>query len=227
MFRSAENFADNSAFFQKLFELNNDRFDEIFSFLDFLVNVCYEIFIAFGIEVFEAQIFEFAFYLRNAETPCKRRKNFKRFFRNTLLSFLRQKIERAHIVKPVGKFDYNHPDVVCHSHENFSEIFGVLLLVRGKLNFVEFGHAVYKRKYLRAEEFAHVLAGCGSVLYNVVQKSRRNGRRIHTQIYEYLCNGAGMRKIRLARGAFLPLVHLLRIAVSRTQQFPVAFGIVF
>ena len=74
MFRSAENFADNSAFFQKLFELNNDRFDEIFSFLDFLVNVCYEIFIAFGIEVFEAQIFEFAFYLRNAETPCKRRK---------------------------------------------------------------------------------------------------------------------------------------------------------
>ncbi len=116
--------------------------------------------------------------------------------------------------------------VVRHSNENFTKVFGVLVLMGAETDFIELRNAVDKRKYFRAETRAYILGGCRGVLYHVVQKSRRNRSGIHTQINENFRHGARMNEIRLAGGALLSLVHFLGIAVCGKEKLFVAFRII-
>ena len=128
-------------------------------------------------------------------------------------------------MKPVGKLDYYYAHVVSHSDENFTEVFRVLLLVGSIADFVELGNAVYESKNFVAEFFAYVVRGGVGILDYVVQEGRGYGRGVHTEVYKYFRNCAGMRKIRLARGTLLPVMHKLGIAVRGEQNASVLFGI--
>ena len=76
VFRSAEYFPFYTVFFHKRFDLLHDVRHELTAFGKFFVDMNEQIMIRFGIDIFQAKIFEFALHVRNTETPRKRRINF-------------------------------------------------------------------------------------------------------------------------------------------------------
>ena len=180
MFGSAEHFPVHPVVLHQLFDFFHDLIDEIFAFGQPFANVVKQIFVRFGVEIFQAQIFQFALDLRNTQSTRQRRVNIQRFARHTLLAFVRKEIERTHIVQTVGKFDDNHPHVLCHCHENFTEVFRFFRFFRFKFDFFEFGYATYKRQHFFPKFPFNIFRRRRSVFNDVVQKRRRYRRFVQS-----------------------------------------------
>src|SRR5580658_8230854 len=95
----------------------------------------------YGIEKAEAEIFEFAANLAHAQAVSDGRINFQRLFGDLVLAIRLQVFERAHVVQAVGQLDQNHTDVVDHGQHHLAQVFGLLLLARGEVNFADLGDA--------------------------------------------------------------------------------------
>ena len=223
----AEHLALYAALFEHLFELGHARVYERTALFQLLVDIGDEIFVCLGVEVFEAQILEFALHLRNTQAAGKRSVYLQRLLGYPLLTLVGEKIERTHVVQSVGQLDYYHADVVCHRHEDLAEIFYVLLFVRLVMDLVELGDAVDEGVYLVAEAGDYIVLGGGSVLDDVVKEGRGHGGRVQPEVDEYFGDGARVSEVRFARGALLVDVHLFGIVVCRKQHPPVIFGIIF
>ena len=83
-----------------------------------------------------------------------------------------------------------------------------------KFNLVELCYPLHKIVNFRAELALYIVGGSRSILYYVVQKSRRYRGRIESQIDQDFRNRARVRKIGLAGSALLVFVHFFGVAVS-------------
>lgn len=221
MLGPTEHFAFDIALFEDVFDLLDDKIDEVVPLVQLLVDVFDEVLVRLRLEVFEAQVLQFALDLRNTQAPRERGVNVERFLRHLDLALFGKEVEGAHVVQAVGELDDDDADVLRHRHENFAEVLRFLLLARLKDDLIQFGDARNEQKHLVAEVAADVLLGDGSILDDVVQKGSRDRRAVQSQLDEDLRHGARVDEVRLARGALLPAVRLLGVAVGADEKLSV------
>ena len=123
-------------------------------------------------------------------------------------------LERAHVVQAVGQFDEHDADVVDHGEHHLAQVFGLLLLAGGEVDFADLGDAFDDVRHLLAEFFANVDDGDGRVFDRIVQQAGGNGDRVHLHFGEDEGDFQGMNQVRLAGGAGLAFVMLQGVVVG-------------
>ena len=78
-----------------------------------------------GIDVFEAEVFEFAANFAHAEAMCDGSVDIERFAGDLLLALGIEMLERAHVVQAVGELDEDDADVVDHGEHHLAQVFGL------------------------------------------------------------------------------------------------------
>ena len=129
--------------FLQLFPQNHDRFlDDGFPLLPLLPDLVHQFVILLRFQIAERQIFQFPFDVGYAQTVRQRRKNLHSFPGDLLLLLRRHRLKRSHIVKSVGQFDQNYPDVFRHRQKHLAIVFHLLFFFGLVLNPAQFGHTV-------------------------------------------------------------------------------------
>ena len=82
------------------------------------------------------------------------------------------KMQRAHIVQPVGELDQQHANIFRHRQDQLAEIFRLLGLVGLQFDARQFGDAVDQPRDVRAEQFLDVFQRGQRVLDRVMQQRR-------------------------------------------------------
>ncbi len=139
---------------------------------------------------------------------------------------LRQMIEGAHVVKPVGQLDYEHPDVLGHGQDHLSDVFRLALLCAAELYFGEFGDPVHQLDNLIAERFPQFLHLHGGIFHYVVEQARRHGGGVHLELGQEVGHFEGMGKEGSARHSHLPPVGLGGYHVSVPDNVLVLSGVI-
>jgi hypothetical protein len=80
------------------------------------------------LEVAKCEFLELVLDLAHPEPVRDGRIDVARLLGNADPPFLRQMMERPHVVEPVREFDQDHPDVVDHGQEHLAEALGLPLL---------------------------------------------------------------------------------------------------
>src|SRR5437867_3587574 len=78
-----------------------------------------QLFVVVRLEILERQILELRLHAGHAEAMRQRRVQLARLQRNALALLRRQRIERAHVVQPVGELDDDHARVPRDRHRQF------------------------------------------------------------------------------------------------------------
>ena len=194
--------------FMQLFPQNHDRFlDDGFPLLPLLPDLVHQFVILFRFQIAERQIFQFPLDVGYAQSVRQRRKDLHRFPGDLLLFLRRHRLERAHIVKPVGQFDQNHPDVFRHRQKHLAIVFHLLFFFGLILNPAQFGHAVDQSRNLPAKIFFNLLQRHGRVFDDIMQHCRRNGVGVDLQLRQDSGHTQGMMNIILAGNPMLALMR--------------------
>ena len=81
-----------------------------------------------GLEVLERQILELPPHLRHTEAVRERRVQVPRLLRDALPLVLRQRVERPHVVQPVGQLDDDDARVLGDRHQQLAVVLDLPLL---------------------------------------------------------------------------------------------------
>ena len=127
-------------------------------------------------EVPERQLLELVLELAHPEPVRDRRVDVARLLRDPQPPLLRQVVERAHVVQPIGQLHQDDADVVDHREQHLAEALGLPLFARRKLEAAQLGDALDDVGDILAEQLADLLDGVGRVLDDVVQQARRRAR---------------------------------------------------
>ena len=84
-------------------------------------------------------------------------------------SWLGMRVERAHVVQPVGELDQQHADVVGHRQQELAQILGGALVLGLRLDLGELGDAVDQPRDVGAEQLLDLLGRGDRVLDRVVE----------------------------------------------------------
>ena len=117
-------------------------------------------------------------------------------------------VHSAHVVQAVGELDDDDAHVLAHRQQHFSDVFRLLLLLRGQRHFAELRHAVHERHDFLAELARDILECDGRVLDRVVQQRRDDGTRVHADADEDIRHADRVDDVRLSGQTELTLVGL-------------------
>ena len=81
-----------------------------------------------GVEVKKTQVLKFLGPGAHPQAVGDGGKDIEGLRRDPFALFRFQRIERAHIVKPVGEFDQNDPDILGHGQQHLAEILRLRML---------------------------------------------------------------------------------------------------
>ena len=123
----------------------------------------------------EAEVFQLAIDVVEAEAVGDGRVDFQGFVRNALLLRGLHRFQRAHVVQPVGQLDQDHAHIARHGEQHLAEIFCLGMGLRLEFDLVQLGNAVYQFGDLFAELRADFLAGGCCVLHHVMQQRGHDG----------------------------------------------------
>ena len=98
----------------------HDLLDEFFPLRLPCVNLIYKVKEYFRLRILKSQVIQFRLNLGYAEPLGNRRIDIHGLFGFLLLLGRRHKLQRAHVVKAVGKLDNDDPDILCHCQEHLS-----------------------------------------------------------------------------------------------------------
>jgi hypothetical protein len=93
----------------------------------------------------------------DAEAVSKGREDVERLLRLVDLLLLGHRVQRAHVVKPVGQLDQDHPDVGGHRDHHLSVVLGLLLVAAVERDPRQLGDAVDELGDVVAEPLTHVV----------------------------------------------------------------------
>ena len=198
-----------------------------FALLAARVDRFFDLLVTDGIEEAEAQVFEFAANFSHAEAVGDRSVNFQSFFGDLVLAIGLKMLQRAHVVQPIGQLDEHDADVVDHREHHLAQIFGLLLLAGGEVDFADFGDAFDDVGDLLAEFLANVDDRDRSIFDGIVEQSGGDGDRIHLHFGQDESNFERMDQIRLARGAGLAFVVLQGVVVGFLDDREIVLRTVF
>ena len=165
---------------------------------------------ALGLEGLEREVLELPLDLPDAEPLGQRRVDLHRLAGDALLLLRRQRVQRAHVVEPVGELDEDDADVLRHRQQHLADVLGLLLLVAVGAEARQLGDAVDELGDLRAEALLDVGQAVLGVLGDVVQERRLDGDRVDAELGQDLGRGDRVGDVRLARRAALAGVGLDR-----------------
>ena len=117
-------------------------------------------------------------------------------------------LKGAHVVQPVGQLDEHHAHIGDHGQQHLAHVFGLAVLAVGKLDLVDLSHALDDVRHLIAEAGRNFLIRGGGVLYRVVQKAGRDGRRVHLHLRQHLSHLERMDYVGFAGSPHLPFMML-------------------
>ena len=160
------------------------------------------------IEMLERQVFQLPLDVCQTEAVCERGIDVQRLPCQALLLLLRQVLQRAHVVEPVGKLDEHDADVIDHRQEHLA----VILRLRHLM-------ALEDVRDLRcpvndlcngvSELLADVLDLVLSVFGNVMEQCSCHGDVIQRDFFgDDLGDFVGMVKEGLARGTHVMTVGI-------------------
>ena len=162
--------------------------------------------VAQRIEVRERELLQLAVQPVEAEPVGDRRVDLDRLARDAVALLHADRVERAHVVQPVGELDQDDAHVARHREEHLAEVLGLRVLGVLELDAVELGDAVDELGDGLAEALADVLLRDGGVLEDVVQQRGDERLGVELPVRQDLGDRDRVRDVRLARLAVLPLV---------------------
>jgi len=128
-----------------------------------------------------------------------------------------QVLERAHVVKPVGQFDDDHPRVTRHREQQFPVRLHLTLGEGSDLHPGDLGQAVHDHGDLAAELALDLLHRRAAVLDHVVQERGGDAHRIPVDLSQNGGDLDAVRDVVLARAALLALVLIARVLESQGE----------
>ena len=131
----------------------------------------------------EGEVLELPLDRVDAQAVGQRRVDLERLARLLHLLLLGHRVDRAHVVQPVGELDQDDPHVGGHRHHHLAVVLGLRLVAGLEGDARQLGHAVDHARDLLAEALAHLLDRGGGVLDGVVQQRRaqRLGVQAHAR----------------------------------------------
>ncbi len=162
----------------------------------------------------EGQILELPLDLLDPEAVSERGVDVEGLAGDAVAFPLRQGIDRAHVVQPVGELDHEHAPVACHRHEELAHGGGLLCLLRPEPQPVELRDAVDDVGHLWAELAADLVEIDLRVLDGVVQQGGTSADGVEPELGHDRRHGHRVGDVGLARGPSLALVRLGRHVVS-------------
>ena len=133
-----------------------------------------------------------------AEAVGDRRVDVERLARDPPPVRRRHRVERAHVVQPVGELDQDDAHVVRHREQHLAEALGLRVLARGELDLVELGDAVDHVGDGLAERGLDLDLGDGGVLHHVVQQRGGEPLRVEAPLRQDAGDRQRVRDVRLA-----------------------------
>ena len=163
-----------------------------------------------GVLILERKVFEFCFDTIQPQSVRQRRKNIERLPHNFVLPGRRHRIESTHVVKAVGDFDENHPNIVAHREENLLKRLRLHRSTVAEDATAHFCHPFHDVRHLFSEEIGDIFAGIVGILHHIVEQRRTNCGRSHPHfLAHHLCHGNGVKNIEFSASASHPAVGRL------------------
>ncbi len=146
----------------------------------------------------EALLLQFAVDGVQPEAVRDRRIDLERFARDTPLFLGLHRLQRAHVVQPVGQLDQDDPHVAAHRQQHLAEALGLRLLVRVEAQPVQLGHPVDQFRHHWPEALDHLLLAHAGVFEHVVHQRSLDRRRVEFPVGEQLGHGHRVGDVGLA-----------------------------
>ena len=124
----------------------------------------------------------------------------------------RHRVQRAHVVQPVGELDQDDADVLRHREQHLAEALGLRVLARVELDLVELGDAVDHVGDRLAERRLDLRLGDRGVLHHVVEEGGGEPLRVQAPLRQDARDRERMRDVGLAGLAELA-------AMGRVREF--------
>ena len=157
--------------------------DVALAFLALLGDEALDLLVLARVERREGEVLELPLDRVDAQPVGQRGVDLDRLARLLDLLLLGHRVDRAHVVQPVGELDQDDPHVGGHRHHHLAVVVGLGLVARLEGDPGQLGDAVDDRGDLLAEALAHLLDRGRGVLDGVVQQRRaqRLGVQAHAR----------------------------------------------
>ena len=162
--------------------------------------------VAHRVDVLEAELLQLAVEPVEAEAVRDRGVDLERLARDAAALRRRDRVERAHVVQPVGELDQHDAHVARHREQHLAEVLGLRVLLRLELDAVELRDAVDEVGDRLAEALRDVVGRDLGVLDHVVQQRGAQRLRVELPVREDLGDRDRVRDVGFAGLAELALV---------------------
>ena len=179
-----------------------------------------------GIQDAEGEILQLLAHPLHPHPAGKGREDVHRLTCLLDLLFGAHRLDRAHVVQPVGELDEDHPQILRHRHEELAKVLGLLRFKRGELKVRELSYPVHEFRDLGPEGLANLTIGGSCVLDRVVQERGDDRRVVELHLGQDGCDGDRVREVGLARVAELAFVHALSVGVGPAEERFVRFRVI-
>ena len=169
----------------------------------------------------EREVLELPLDRVDAEPVRERREDLERLLRLLLLLLLRHRVDRAHVVQPVGELDQDDPDVLGHRDHHLAVVLGLAVVAALERDPGQLRHAVDELADLVAELLANLVQRRARVLDGVVQERRAQRLGVEPHARADLRDADGMGDEVLAGTAALVGVPLAREQERALDQLAV------
>ena len=185
-----------------------------------------ELAIGLGFQVSKCQFLQFRLNPINTQAVGNGGKDLEGLLGDLLLLLGIEKVQGAHVVKPVGQLDEDHLDILHHRQDHLAEVLGLLLFTGLKAYLADLGHPIYQLGDLITKAFLDLLHRSQRVLDGIVEQAGNDARHIQLHLNQDPCHFERMDKIGFAGTAHLPLMNLGREDIGLLQKPEVCRGIV-
>src|SRR5690606_21631671 len=172
----------------------------------------------------EAEVFQLQAEVVHAEAVGDRHVDVQRLPGDAAALVRRHGVQGAHVVQAVGELHQDHTDVLHHGEQHLAEVLRLRLGLGTELDLGELGNAVDQLGDLLAELLGNLVLYGGGVFENVVQDGGNERGLVHAHSREDAGDRDGMRDVRFAGEALLPLVRLGAEAVGAFDVLHLVFG---
>jgi hypothetical protein len=179
------------------------------------------------LQVPEGEVLELALDPLDPEPVRERRVDVQRLAGDALLRLGLHRLERPHVVGPVGELHEEDADVLRHRHDHLAEVLGLLLLLRvRRAELRELRDAVDELGDLLAEQLLDVRLGREGVLDGVVEEPGDDRRLVEPQLGEEPRHLERVDEVGFARLPDLSLVDLGAVDVGLLDEVQVGVRVV-
>ena len=131
------------------------------------------------------------------------------------------RVERAHVVQPVGELDQDDAHVARHGQQHLAEVLGLRVFGRLELDAIELGDAVDQLGDRLAEVLRDLVLGDRGVLHHIVQQRGHQRLAVEVPVGQDFGDRQRVRDVGVAGLALLAGVRGVREAVGLGQAVDV------